>query len=150
MTDEKDKELGGKYPERAIKDRNQLFSMKDKFDKSVKEPEMEDVYAGPEYFENPSGNESELNEAPEPFEAVYAGPDFFDDNSRASKLKEVPMNRVYAGPGTMNKRRADKGRPSEKGGALLTKKEGRFCPGCGAPRKEGQTSCTECGTRFED
>ena len=145
MTDDKDKELGGKYPERAIKDRNQLFSMKDKFDKTVKEPEMEDVYAGPEYFETPPQD----NEDPQIFEAVYAGPDYFAN--RTSELKAVPMNKVYGGPEMMKKIRSEgKGRPSEKGGALLTKKEGRSCPACGAPRSEGQSFCTECSKKFDE
>ncbi|MBO4360324.1 MAG: hypothetical protein J5822_05555 [Eubacteriaceae bacterium] len=142
------KELNREYPERAIRNRNELFSMKDKFDRSVAErsaddPGMEDVYAGPEYFENNMDENDGPREEPI-FEAVYNGPDFYEQ--RDSNLHRVPMERVYAGPEMMKKG----GRPSASGGSFLKKEKGRFCPCCGTQRKEDEKFCSSCGAAFED
>lgn len=130
--------LGKIYPERAIRDRSELMSMKEKFERSLEEPDIEDVYAGPEYFEQNTGT----GEGPDDSitAAVYAGPEFFEN--RTSNIRGVAADQP--------KKDERKGKPSGGGGALLSRKQGRFCPSCGAPRREGDKFCNECGAEYKE
>ncbi len=56
-------------------------------------PDIVEVYAGPEYFERMSGGEPDDVEEEEPFECVYAGPDFWgipDGNEEITEEPDVP------------------------------------------------------------
>ena len=82
---------------------------------------LNDVYAGPEFFEERG-----------PMEGVYAGP----------SKPEPPVMCTYAGPdfynGANNGMRFGAYAPAATGSS-------KFCPDCGTPVKAENKFCPECG-----
>lgn len=124
------------------------------------DPGMDDVYAGPEFFEQGEPEEPENEDAVEPetsfgpMECVYAGPDMMDEpDPRMTTIYGGPdmtgppdprmMMAVYAGPeffaGTYKPIGATAPEPEEP-------KSGNYCHFCGTPLREGEKFCRECGT----
>ena len=74
------------------------------------EPELEDVYNGPEYYERPAKKTrmGRVYAGPEPMNLVYAGPDIMSGVYAAAEPvsgidpEEKPMETLYAGPEIMN------------------------------------------------
>ena len=104
-------------------------------------PVMEEVYAGPEFFEEP------------PMTKVYAGPiadeapdEAAEDVIAQEETPPAPPREfmcVYAGPEYFRKEKTDV--------PFMTAKT-TVCPECGAEYPEGEAACPKCGKRtvFED
>ncbi len=113
------------------------------------EGEMNDVYAGPEYYERPGIPESEPEDAPLPpdevkeepippipeIQCVYAGPEFFDKEPE-------PIMLLYAGPEYFRDKKPTLLFPDEDPKPVDS---GFICPGCGKPAAQNDRFCSNCG-----
>lgn len=98
----------------------------------------EEVYAGPEFFE----------ENQRPMGRVYAGPEFYNKQPR-------PMECVYAGPEYFAGEKPDAGMMIEKADEVRRNREmpvaapmaypGGLCSVCGVKNEAGNRFCNNCG-----
>ena len=135
------------------------------------DPCMEEVYAGPEFFERPGGEQPaeeievpdcadggeaagedslppEAPRDPREFMCVYAGPEYFRNRANAAKG-------MLAGIKTVKCRECEKEYPQTNAvcpgcGARTVFEDGTVaCPSCGAHAAPGAKFCDNCGAKLE-